>query len=97
MTPEDRRRIAHAVQEALRKEHESGKRARVQTDAITEENPQGAGRIWYYVPVEIAPHDRELGTFYELFSRVEESLEARRIDVLLVPVRQETPAGEFNH
>lgn len=91
MTQRDLRQIAHMVQDALRKEHESGKRARVQADSIV---PELEGE-WYYVPVEIAPYDRELGTFYELFSRVEEALESQGLDVLLVPVRREAPAGEF--
>ena len=92
MTERDLRQIAHMVQDALRKEHESGKRARVQADAIAEE----LGGSWYYIPVEIAPYERELGTFYELFSRVEESLESQGVNVLLVPVRRESPAGEFD-
>ena len=91
MTQRDLREIAHMVQDALRKEHESGKRARVKADSIVPEL-DGA---WYYVPVEIAPYEKELGTFYELFSRVEETLESQGLDVLLVPVRRETPAGEF--
>ncbi len=86
------RDIAQVVQEALRKAHEAGKRARVQADGVVEE----LDGQWYYVPVEIAPYDRELGTFYELFSRVEDSLESQGINVLLVPVRRETPAGDFD-
>lgn len=90
MIASDQHRVGHAVQEALRKEHEAGKRARVQVDAIVSQ----LDGEWFYVPVEIAPFEHELGTFYELFSRVEETLEAKGMDVLLVPVRRETPAGE---
>ncbi len=95
MNTETRTRIANAVQTALRKEHPTGKRARVQAEGIVEEAGIEADKTWFYVPVEIAPYDREMGTFYELFSVVEESLESEGVNVLLVPVRREIPAGEF--
>lgn len=94
MSHDERRQIAHRVQAILRREHESGKRVRVDPDQIVVEESGDAGQQWFYVPVDIAPYQHELGTFYELFSRVEEELETEGIDVLLVPQRYETPAGD---
>ncbi|MEM1355654.1 MAG: hypothetical protein AAGC44_08330 [Planctomycetota bacterium] len=94
MSDDERIIIAHQVQSVLRKQHESGKRVRVDPDQIVEEDAGGRHQKWFYVPVDIAPYENELGIFYELFSRVEDELENEGIDVLLVPHRYETPAGD---
>lgn len=94
MSGDERRQIAHRVQTILRREHETGKRVRVDPDQIVEEASGDSNQKWFYVPVDIAPYVNELGTFYELFSCVEEELEKDGIDVLLVPQRYETPAGD---
>jgi len=94
MSDDERRKIAHQIQTILRREHDSGKRVRVDPDQIVEEASGDAEQKWFYVPVDIAPYENELGTFYELFSRVEDELESDGIDVLLVPHRYETPAGD---
>lgn len=87
--------VAQKVQAALRHAHEAGKRARVHPEAIVRELSDHGRKTWWYVPVEIAPYENELGTFYEVFSRAEDLLEAENIDVLLVPIKIETPAGEM--
>jgi hypothetical protein len=93
MTQERRLEIANLIQTQLRHEHSTGKRARIDPTEIVERY-HDESTVWYYVPVTIAPYEHELGTFYELFSNVEEKLEEQGINILIVPTRHATPAGD---
>ena len=94
MTQEERHRLAHRIQDALRREHASGKRTRVEPDGIIEETPGHGEQNWYYVPVKFVPRKYELATFYEMFAEIEQQLEAEGLDVLLVPMEQEKLTDE---
>jgi hypothetical protein len=94
MNSDEKIELAQLIQWLLRHEHESGKRARVYPESIIERQHDETTK-WFYVPVSLAPYEHELGTFYELLSNVEEKLEEKGHNVLLVPSDHKTPAGEY--